>query len=347
MRSAAPCASVREAKGPACTRKRRCRRRSPARVRARPARASAAGADRRRSGAGERRPAAPRSRARPLPARCGACSEPASARALARRRSASVATTAALAARRTAQRRLIQAVRAGGAEASTSAVSPRQRPVRMSSWVSRCTSTGATPRSTPELERGGVAQVDDARAVKGAAVVDAHHDLAAIGGVAHAGVARDRHGAVRRAHRIHVVDLAAGGGPAVELAAVPGGQPGLEHRFVGRQRRVALAQHLVGLVRPAAADGLDTRLGIGPIDQVGRRIGRRAVALRIVVPARRRLARAVPGAACCRRRPAGPAQAAKRPAARAPVGPSQARGCIRPTALRPGRPWPSNRRSAC
>jgi hypothetical protein len=35
-----------------------------------------------------------------------------------------------------------------------------------------------------ELGRRGVAEVDDAAAVEGAAVVDAHHDLAAIGRVA-------------------------------------------------------------------------------------------------------------------------------------------------------------------
>jgi hemolysin III len=71
----------------------------------------------------------------------------------------------------------------------------------------------------------GVAEVDHAAVGEGPAVVDAHDDLAPVGRVAHARVARDRHRLVRRRHREHVVGLAAARGPAVELAAVPAGQP--------------------------------------------------------------------------------------------------------------------------
>mmetsp|Transcript_37534 Transcript_37534/g.87595 ORF Transcript_37534/g.87595 Transcript_37534/m.87595 type:complete len:303 (-) Transcript_37534:509-1417(-) len=79
-------------------------------------------------------------------------------------------------------------------------------------------------------------------------------------------------------HRVHVVDLAAGGGPAMELAAVPGREAAVHVGRVVGDGLIALAQHLVGLVGPAAADGFDPRFGVGHLGEVGRRVGQRAVA---------------------------------------------------------------------
>ena len=131
----------------------------------------------------------------------------------------------------------------------------RQRPLRMSSCVRRRISTRRHATQQVELQRGGVAEVDDTVFVKGPTVVDAHHQFAPVGRVAHQRPAGQRHRAVRGAEGIHVVGLAAGRGPAVELAPVPRGQPALGHRQVRRHRRVAAAQHLVGLVGPAARIG--------------------------------------------------------------------------------------------
>ncbi len=56
-----------------------------------------------------------------------------------------------------------------------------------------------------------------------AAVIDPHDDGAAVGEIGDPGIARDRQGRMRAGDRMHVVDFAVGGEPAVEIGSVPGG----------------------------------------------------------------------------------------------------------------------------
>ena len=111
------------------------------------------------------------------------------------------------------------------------------------------------------------------------AVVDSNQDHAAVGGIPDPRVARDRQRRVRRGHRVHVVDLAARRGPAMELASVPRGQAALAERHIACRRHVVVAEHLVRLVRAARADRLDARLGIGQAGQIGGRVRARPVGI--------------------------------------------------------------------
>ena len=112
----------------------------------------------------------------------------------------------------------------------------------------------------------------------GPAVVDAHDHLVSVGGVAHAGIARDRQRLVRGRHRVHVVGLAAGRAVTVEFLAVPRCQAGLGRCTVVRHRHVGVAGDLVGLVGAPDAQRLDLRDGVryGNRDEVeGEPPGRR------------------------------------------------------------------------
>src|SRR3546814_19228945 len=71
-----------------------------------------------------------------------------------------------------------------------------------------------------DLDRGGVAQVDDAAIVERAAIVDPHHHRLAVVQVGHPGEARQRQRFVRRGERVHVVHPDVRGAEAVELVAV-------------------------------------------------------------------------------------------------------------------------------
>ena len=126
--------------------------------------------------------------------------------------------------RRAGSRSASPAIAAGGSSPPITGTPGCQLPLRICAGVMRSTRTGRHARQRAELERGGVAEVDDPALDEGAAVVDAHDDAAAVGRVAHARIARQRQRRVRGGHRVHVVDLAVGGAPAMELAPVPGGQ---------------------------------------------------------------------------------------------------------------------------
>ncbi len=112
-----------------------------------------------------------------------------------------------------------------------------------------------------ELRRRAVGEVDDPAVLERAAVVDAHDHAAAVAQVRDAHVARDRQRRMRRGHREHVVDLAARGAVAVELAPVPRGGALLPEGHVGGQRRVAAAERGVGTVG-AGMQRLDARHGV-------------------------------------------------------------------------------------
>src|SRR5690606_27975574 len=78
-----------------------------------------------------------------------------------------------------------------------------------------------------EAVRSRGAEVDDALAMEGAAAVDPHGGAAAVGEVRHAREARDGQRLVGGRHAVHVVDLAARGALAMELAAIPAREPAL------------------------------------------------------------------------------------------------------------------------
>jgi hypothetical protein len=77
------------------------------------------------------------------------------------------------------------------------------------------------------LLRRGEAQVDDAVAHVGAAVVDAHRDLLAVAQVAHQHHRAEAKRAVGRGQRVHVETFAAGGDGAMFAAPVVAGLPQL------------------------------------------------------------------------------------------------------------------------
>src|SRR3984893_10114016 len=75
-----------------------------------------------------------------------------------------------------------------------------------------------------EVKRlGGTGRkIDDAMAYKGPAIVDPHDDRAAIVQIGDTGIARQRHGAVRRRDAVHVIALAVRGLVAMEVGSIPG-----------------------------------------------------------------------------------------------------------------------------
>ena len=85
----------------------------------------------------------------------------------------------------------------------------------------------------PDFARGGVADVDHAAAMKGAAVVDAHHDAVTIGGVGDADQTAEGQGAVRRGQLAGIEAFAAGGAVARQFAAVIARRTAVDFGFVG------------------------------------------------------------------------------------------------------------------
>ena len=108
----------------------------------------------------------------------------------------------------------------------------------------------------------------------------ADDDAAPGGDAGHASVARDRQRRVRGGHRVHVVDLAAGGALAVELAAVPAREPALAElrarsaraRTPCRRRRRDCSRTGSAARRAAARPGSRSRSGgavvAGPVVEV-------------------------------------------------------------------------------
>src|SRR6267378_2110314 len=129
-----------------------------------------------------------------------------------------------------------------------------------------------------ELVRRRVGQVDDALGVERPAVVDAHDDAAAVGEIGYAYVARNRQESVRRGHRIHVVALAAGSAPSVELAPVPACGAALSVGPEGLVGNVFPAQGGVGIVG-AGVERLGSRSCVGDSVEVGRKRSAGAVVL--------------------------------------------------------------------
>src|SRR5262249_41409078 len=74
-----------------------------------------------------------------------------------------------------------------------------------------------------EIKRfgGSDREVDDAVAMVRTAIIDAHDDGAAVVEVGDSHIARQRQRGVRGRDAVHCIDLAVGGPPAVEVAAVP------------------------------------------------------------------------------------------------------------------------------
>ena len=108
-----------------------------------------------------------------------------------------------------------------------------------------------------QLARGRVGEVDDALAFahEGPAVVDAHVDRALRLQVAHPHERPERQRAVGGGERVHVVDLPARGALAVEVRAVPGGQPLLTEAGGVRDGLVPAAEDLVGPRLPGRGFG--------------------------------------------------------------------------------------------
>jgi len=76
--------------------------------------------------------------------------------------------------------------------------------------------------------RRGLAQVDDPAWRERSAIIDAHHHHLAVDQAAHAYPRPERQRAVRGGEFPTVKTLAAGRAPAMQAAAVPGGQPSPE-----------------------------------------------------------------------------------------------------------------------
>src|SRR5690606_33718735 len=104
-----------------------------------------------------------------------------------------------------------------------------------------------------QLDRSGVAEVDDAALVERAAVVDPHHYRLAVVEVGDAGEAGQRQALVGGTEGVHVVHLAAGGAAAVELLAVIGRAAFLGIALVVVQHPVLRAEHGIGAVAGARA----------------------------------------------------------------------------------------------
>ena len=75
-------------------------------------------------------------------------------------------------------------------------------------------------RDHAEFFGSGAADIDQAPARKGAAIIDAHHDAAAIGGVSDTHAAAEGQAAVGGGEGVLVETLAAGGFPAMVAGAV-------------------------------------------------------------------------------------------------------------------------------
>ena len=114
-----------------------------------------------------------------------------------------------------------------------------QLPLRISACVRRRTSTFGDAADAELDSAAAWLRVDHAAVLNGPRSLTRTTTLAAVLRVAHHGVAGQRHGLVRRRHRVHVVDLAGGGAAAVKGPAVPGGDAGLGDRRILRERRVS------------------------------------------------------------------------------------------------------------
>ncbi len=141
---------------------------------------------------------------------------------------------------------------------------------------------GAPARDDPQLQRGGVAQVDDPVAVERPAIVDPHDHLASVARVPDPRIAGDGQGRMGCRHGVHVVDLAARGALAVELSAIPGGAAALAIGGVRGLRHVVATEHGIGTIG-TAREGFDLRLRIGRGHQLAFR--RRALPLPVLLGA--------------------------------------------------------------
>ena len=123
--------------------------------------------------------------------------------------------------------------------------------------------------------------VDDAVAVIGPAVVDAHDQRAAVGEIGHSRVARQRQRRVRRGNPVEVEDLAVCGQAAVEIVAVPGGETrGLIMRiFLGD---VGAAGDRVRRPDMVAAAALGHRIAVGDDTRAWRNAVARVDAIRAI-----------------------------------------------------------------
>ncbi len=102
---------------------------------------------------------------------------------------------------------------------------------------------------------GLVGDVDQPVAVVGPAVIDADDQRFAVGKIGDARVARHRQGRMGGGQRRHVEHFAIGGQPAVEIVAIPGGQPLLA--IIGVLfRHVDPASHGIGLADAVGATAL-------------------------------------------------------------------------------------------
>src|SRR6267378_900753 len=137
--------------------------------------------------------------------------------------------------------------------------------------------TSPTIHALP-MTGGGVRNIDRAIGVERAPIVDAYHHLLAGAQTRDARVARDRQDGMRRAHRIHVVGLAARGPLTVEALAVPARHAALVKRLHGCERHILLPEHLIRPVREAV-QRLGARSGVGNGGEVRRRIGAGTVVL--------------------------------------------------------------------
>ena len=112
---------------------------------------------------------------------------------------------------------------------------------------------GAAVVDIAELVRGEIGKIDHPAVQERAAIVDPHHDAAAVLEVGDPGVARQRQRRMRSGHAVHVVALAGRRLLAMEFAAVPGGDALLHERRALRHRPVVVAQHAIGAVAPRYA----------------------------------------------------------------------------------------------
>ena len=96
------------------------------------------------------------------------------------------------------------------------------------------------------MNSGRVGKVDDAAIDEGAAIVDLDHRGAAVFEILHVHPGRQRQVFVRRGHRVHVIDFAAGGFAPVELDPVPGGDAALDETLGIVEYVISLAENDIG-----------------------------------------------------------------------------------------------------
>ena len=127
----------------------------------------------------------------------------------------------------------------------------------------------------PSLLCRGARHVDVATAHEGSAIVDADHDGCAVARVGHANAAAEGQRLVRGGERIHVEPLPAGGGAAVEPAAVIAGNAGADggggrlcgldagdvHRVIGQGGFDRLCKAGEGVLELRGFAGLEGGLG--------------------------------------------------------------------------------------